>query len=433
MSRMWGFPRLASTKTILKTAMKTSRRGALRCGLEKVKSMDSDQLEQVAAGVVGPIPQQHLVSTKCDNVFGEDGRFFFGWNDWSPSLGLKAGPMGYQHLLCEGMGLGVQQPSRESAESHHEARVHLPQWKDCEWLISSLEAWNEETHFSVGCASKFLKTQSSIRWYPGSSENLPSRFRNSAVSKRIQVFAPQKTWSYSQDRQYLSVGLSLSENARTHFLHYWTWFCPGGQERGITILAKNAAVSYKGIKVRSNTIHQAFLAGNQQGEATWSDFCRWFDFVMLKHNIYIHTYMIWLWKTDDLRLVQRRFFPFMVLNFKATEVYLPSRFWGIVAMFEFSHAADSFWLQHSVWTASATLPPVLPWVALLPVPCWLVFWARLGASWSGICVFFWYIPCGDGNRMATESSQFCLEKNTIQMHSHRKWGMLFDTHNPNIG
>ena len=192
MSRMWGFPRLASTKTILKTAMKTSRRGALRCGLEKVKSMDSDQLEQVAAGVVGPIPQQHLVSTKCDNVFGEDGRFFFGWNDWSPSLGLKAGPMGYQHLLCEGMGLGVQQPSRESAESHHEARVHLPQWKDCEWLISSLEAWNEETHFSVGCASKFLKTQSSIRWYPGSSENLPSRFRNSAVSKRIQVFAPQK-------------------------------------------------------------------------------------------------------------------------------------------------------------------------------------------------------------------------------------------------
>ena len=40
--------------------------------------MDSDQLEQVAAGVVGPIPQQHLVSTKCGNVFGEDGRFFFG-------------------------------------------------------------------------------------------------------------------------------------------------------------------------------------------------------------------------------------------------------------------------------------------------------------------------------------------------------------------
>ena len=107
--------------------------------------------------------------------------------------------------------------------------------------------------------------------------------------------------------------------------------------------------------------------------------------------IYTHTYMTWLWKTDDLRLVQRRFFPFMVLNFKATEVYLPSRFWGIVqgTMFEFSHAADSFWLQHSVWTALATPPPVLPWVALLPVPCWLVFLGSFGSilEWD-LCFFF---------------------------------------------
>jgi hypothetical protein len=35
----------------------------------------------------------------------------------------------------------------------------------------------------------------------------------------------------------------------------------------------------------------------------------------------------------------------------------------------------------------------------------------------------------DGNRI----QPVLFEKNTIQMHSHRKWGMLFDTHNPNIG
>jgi hypothetical protein len=35
----------------------------------------------------------------------------------------------------------------------------------------------------------------------------------------------------------------------------------------------------------------------------------------------------------------------------------------------------------------------------------------------------------DGNRI----QPVLFEKNTIQMHSHRKWGMLFDTHNPNTG
>lgn len=128
--------------------------------------------------------------------------------------------------------------------------------------------------------------------------------------------------------------------------------------------------------------------------------------------------MIWLWKTDDLRvlrLVQRHFFLFMVLYHKATEVYLPSRFWGIVqgTMFEFRHAADSFWLQHWVWTDAATSAAM----GCTSASSLLIrIRARLGASWSGICVFFDIYHVGMATGWHQNFRQFCLKKTTIQMH-----------------
>ena len=81
-----------------------------------------------------------------------------------------------------------------------------------------------------------------------------------------------------------------------------------------------------------------------------------------------------------------------------------------------------------------TPPPVLPWVALLPVPCWLelgLVWEHPGVGFVFFLIYTMWEWQQDGTRIFASSvwkkpPSRCTEPSFI-------WGMLFDTHNPNIG